>query len=1073
MESKNNIQDIYELSPMQQGMLFYSLRNPESGMYTVQFTCRLEGELDPVIFQQAWQRMVDRHTIFRTGFFWKEAEKPLQVVYRQVTLRVEEHDWREMSAAEQPAKLELFLEEDRLRGFEFGKAPLMRFHLVRMAERDYRFVWTYHHVLLDGWSLSQTLREFFTFYEVMRLQGDYTLEPCRPYRDYISWLMEQDQQRAEHFWRGQLQGVSAPTRLVEDRTVDDAVVGTMAHAETQIELSETTTAAMQAMVQKHQLTLNTLVQGAWAMTLARYSGESDVIFGTVVSGRPASLPGVESIVGPFINTLPLRVHWNARQPVLDWLKGLQAQQLEMREYEYTALVDIQGWSTIPRRQVMFETSVVFENYPVSASLQDQRLSLKVSGLRDIERTNYAMGLVAMPGPRLLLKLSYDANRFSEGLVQRMLRNLETALEGMAYHPEQLLGQVELLPAAERTKILVDWNQTEAPYSQGVPMHGLFERQVKKNPDAIAVAFENERVSYGELNARANRLAHALRELGVGPDMVVGICLERSVEMIVAPLAVLKAGAAYLPLDPTYPPARLGFMLEDAGVELILTQQALEAQLPAHRARLICFDRDAALLADKPESNPEVAVAMNSLAYIIYTSGSTGRPKGAAVSHSGVTNMIETFSEVCEVDATSQILFFSSFSFDIAVGEIFTALGNGSTLHVGTAEELRLGPVFAAFLREREISLVFLTPSVLAVIPEEEFPALRVVVSGGELCPASVVERLGHGRKFVNVYGPAETTVVCSYALVTPGSGVPPIGKPFANYRIYVLDEAMRPQPIGVAGELYLGGVGLGRGYWRRPSLTAEKFVPDPFSGEPGARLYRTGDLARFREDGMMEFAGRVDHQVKLRGFRIELGEIEAVLTQVPGVVAVTVMVREDVPGDPRLVAYYTASDPALEVSTMQAALRERVPEFMVPGIFILLEQFPLTANGKVDRKALPAPDQGRARGGVVVPPKNDMERILMEIWQAVLHLDQVSVEESFFDVGGHSLLMLQVNARAQKQLQREIPLVEMFQYPTIRALAQHLSGESSTAAMDQVQERVRKQREALQRQRMQQRSKGG
>ena len=573
--SKRTIEAVYPLSPMQQGMLFHSLYAPESGVYVEQLSCTLRGDLDIPAFQRAWQRVVDRHAVLRTSFVWRQLDKTLQVVHRRVTVPLEQQDWRGLSPAQQRARLDAFLQQERRRGFDLSRPPLVRLALMRTAEDAHTFVWSHHHILLDGWSLPLILGEVFALYEAFRQGRDLYLKPPRPYRDYIAWLQRQDLAKAEAFWRETLAGLTAPTPLVVDRATEAGEERDEAYGVLESHLPAATTATLQALARQHRLTLSTLVQGAWALLLHRYSGEDDVVFGATVSGRPPDLPGVETMVGLFINTLPVRAQIRPETPLVEWLRRLQAQLAAMRQYEYSPLVQVQEWSDVPRGLPLFESILVFENYPVDASLRKQTGSLTVEEVRSIEQTNYPITVVSGAGERLPLKIAYDRRRFDADAIRRMLGHLETLLEGIAAAPDRPIATLPLLTADERQQVLVTWNATATDYPQDATVHQLFEAQAARTPDAVALVAGDRVLTYRELNRRANQLAHHLQKLGVGPETLVGVHLERSPEMVIALLAVLKAGGAYLPLDPTYPPERLGFMLEDAGVTLLLTDRQIE------------------------------------------------------------------------------------------------------------------------------------------------------------------------------------------------------------------------------------------------------------------------------------------------------------------------------------------------------------------------------------------------------------------------------------------------------------------------------------------------------------------
>src|SRR5918999_3686390 len=877
-----NIESIYPLSPMQQGMLFHTLHAPDSGVYCEQTSYSLTGNRNVSAVQQAWCQVVQRHSVLRTLVVWQHRKKPLQLVRSRVTLPWVEEDWRGLSPHEQHGRFEGFLKADRVRGFELGQAPLMRCALIQMTEDTYQFVLAYHHLLLDGWSLPLVLKEVLAYYEAFCGGRELHLKSPRPYRDYIAWLQRHDLAQAEGFWRRALQGITAPTPLPIARGEGARLERVPRYAEQELRVSAAVTAQLQALAREHLLTLNTLVQGAWAVLLSRYSGEDEVLFGATVSGRPAELRGVEAMVGLFINTLPVRVVLPPEASLLPWLEQLQRQQVERGQYAYSPLVEIQGWSEMPRGAPLFESLVVFENYPVDSALIEQRNGVELREIRAVERTNYPLTVIAAPGSELLLKMVYDSSRFELITITRLLEHLQIVLGEIAAEPVQPLAELPLLPEAERQRVVVAWNATEADYPKERCIHALFEAQAQKTPEAVAVVYEDHALTYGVLNARANQLARYLQGLGVGPERRVGICLERSAELVVGLMGVLKAGGAYVPLDPAYPPKRLAFMLENARPKVLLTQEELAPTLPPTPAQVLCLDRDREWIAQGSVANPMGAVSPENLAYVIYTSGSTGRAKGTLLTHRGLCNVSEAQVRTFGLGPGDRVLQFASFSFDASTFEVVMALRAGATLCLGRRESLLPGPALLRLLQERVVTLVTLPPSALAPLPSEALPALRTIAVAGEACSAELARRWAEAHRFFNLYGPTEGTIWATTGERLDDGHTLPIGRPLINTQVYLLDPHLQPVPIGVSGELHLGGDALARGYLHRPELTLESFAPPPLRESPGARLYWTGDLARYLSDGNLEFLGRLDHQGKVRGFRIELGEIEAVFGGHPG-----------------------------------------------------------------------------------------------------------------------------------------------------------------------------------------------
>ncbi|MDQ3834853.1 MAG: condensation domain-containing protein, partial [Actinomycetota bacterium] len=648
----------------------------------------VNGSLRVSAFKRAWRQVIQRHPILRTGFYWEEMSEPLQVVYRQAELAWVEEDWRGLSSGEQQGRLQAFLQADRAQGFELDQAPLMRCALLRVGEAQYYFVLSFHHLLLDGWSLPQVLKEVMDFYAAYCGGRELHLTSPRPYRDYIAWLQRQDLSRAEAYWREALRGITAPTPLPIGRNVGARVGQVLHYAEHEWRVSAAVTERLQGLARAQRLTLNTLVQGTWALLLSRYSGEDDVLFGATVSGRPAELGGVEAMVGLFINTLAVRVKLPAGAGLLGWLEQLQAEQVEREQYAYSPLVEVQGWSEVPRGVPLFESLVVFENYPVDEALAEQRNGVEFREVQAVERTNYPLTVAAATvGAELGFKVIYDSDRFEHATIKRLGQHFETLLRGIVEDSRRSLADIPLLPPAEREQVLVAWNQTQAAYPREQCIHQLFEAQAHKTPDAMAVVYEDQGLSYGALNARANQLAHHLRGLGVGPEVRVGICVERSLELVVGLLGVLKAGGAYVPLDPSYPQARLAFMLEDAKVMVLLSQAHLTESLPETAAAVLYLDAHWPLIAQQSPTDPVNLSTPLNLAYVIYTSGSTGIPKGVLVPHKGLLNLVFWHQDAFAVTSSARATQLAGTAFDASVWEIWPYLSKGASLYIVRREIL--------------------------------------------------------------------------------------------------------------------------------------------------------------------------------------------------------------------------------------------------------------------------------------------------------------------------------------------------------------------------------------------------
>ena len=1045
MNNTHTIEDIYPLSPLQQGMLFHTLYAPNSRAYFHQYICSLQGDLDIPAFKKAWQRVIDRHTVLRTAFEWEELGEPVQVVNRGIELPIELLDWEALTREELEGKFESFLEESRKLGFDLSAAPLIRLSLIRIAGGLYRFIWSHHHLLLDGWSVSLVMKEVLSFYEAYRENRELVIEESLPYREYISWLKRQDLRKAEKYWRKELEGFSHPTHMWVDQNAGGLPSQQDVYSYQHLHLNREATAKLQKLARKHRLTMNTILQGAWGVLLSKQSGDQDVVFGVTIAGRPVDLHGAESMIGLFTNTLALRLYVNHDLPIMDWLKSLQRQQIDLQQYSYSPLTQVHEWSEIPRGIPLFESVLVFQNLPFDPVLENTADGLKITDVIGYERNNLPLTIVGAPGQEMLLGILYDYSRYDHEIVRLILQHLETILEAIGVNSNVNVGDLPSLSQAEQKKILGEWNRTESEYESQKCIHELIENRVEARPDAIAVTYEDREVSYRDLNSRANQLARYLRELGVKPETKVGICLNRSAEMIEAALGVLKAGAAYVPLDPTYPLERLVYMLEDAEILTLISSQELAENLPAYIGRIISVDADREIISRYSVNNLGGVVTARNLAYVIYTSGSTGQPKGVGIEHRGLCNAAQAQANLFRLTPEDRVLQFASLSFDASIFEIMLALTMGASLHMASREVLRSGQGLMDLIDERYITTAVLPPSILGAIAGARRPSLKTLIVAGEPCPASVVERWGSGRHFINAYGPTEFTIWATAEKCEVGSEKPSIGRPIQNTQVYILDERVTPAPVGVAGELCLSGAGLARGYANRGDLTAERFIPNPFSGKAGERMYRTGDLSRYLPDGRIDFIGRKDHQVKVRGYRIELGEIESALNKHPAVEKSVVLLREGEQGDNRLIAYLiTAAGSNTTAEEFRSHLKDSLPEFMTPSAFVTLESMPLLPNGKIDKKAL-------SNLGAVgyelckdyVPPTNASEESLAKVWSEVLGVERVSIDDSFFVLGGDSIRGIQLVVKAQEN-GFNFSLHELFQKQTVRALAR--SAENQTVA---------------------------
>ncbi len=1066
---------------MQRGMLFHALYAPGSGIYVEHLSCIIEGDLDFSAFESGWQRVLNRHAILRTAFFWEGLDEPLQVVRERAKMQCRKEDWRGLSKTEQADRLKELLETDRKRGFVLSQAPLMRYALIQLDESTHQFLLSFHHILLDGWSLSVIFREFFIIYEGLCHGEDRKLPPAIPFSYYIAWLQRQNLAEAEAFWRKMLNGVTAPTPLGFSRSQSNIFNGNGGGYQELLALRIPleTTERLQALGRQHQITLNTLVQGAWAILLSRYCGESDVIFGATVSGRPPDLPDSESMVGLFVNTLPVRARVQRDATVLPWMRELQSQQIEVRHYEYSSLIQVQEWGSAPGGMPLFESIISFQNHPVDTSL------LKQVGGREIRdsvyyhtRTGYPLVIIAEPGRELLLTIAYDPHRFDSSTASRVMKQLQTLLEGMASGSAGRLSELPWLSVSERQQLLTNYNSTSADYNNEIGIQDLFERQAGRTPDAIAVVGEEYQVTYRELNRRANQLGNYLKGVGVGPEEVVGICLERSIEIVIGILGILKAGGAYLPLDPAYPDQRLNLMVEDAKIRLLLTQEHLAGRFDGQLENLLCLDRDWAIVSGRSPEHFQTQATPDNAAYVIYTSGSTGRPKGVIVTHRNVINLFNAVNEKLSFNADDVWTLFHSYAFDFSVWEIWGALLYGGRLAVVPYLITRIPEEFYDLIREKGVTILSQTPSAFRhLIKVDERvgvgsdSGLRAVIFGGEALEFQSLqgwmERHGdESPQLINMYGITETTVHTSFKRVTSGdlaeTSGSVIGKPLGNMLMYVLDEEMQPVPVGVTGELYVGGAGTARAYMGNSGLTAERFLPAAYGKEPGERIYRAGDLARYLDNGDIEYLGRKDDQVKIRGYRIELGEIESALLQHEAVREAVVIARGETGGEKRLVAYLVnGGGGPLASNELRAYLSSRVPDYMVPEAFVRVEMMPLTPSGKLDRKALSGLQWERREGETsYVAPRTPVEEIVGRIFEQVLRIDQVAIHDDFFEIGGHSLLATQVISRVRETFGVEIGVRSVFEERTVEGLSRRVEVAMRKGEKDEAPPLVRTSRES-------------
>ena len=1017
------IEDIYPLSPMQQGMLFHSAYE-QTGDYINQMRVDVQG-LDAARFDQAWQAMAAQHDVLRANFITL-FEQPLQIIREQVQIPCTELDWS--ASKDLQRELCVWAEHDRRKGFDLQHDPLLRITAIRTGPDSHHLIYTSHHILMDGWSNSQLLGEVLQHYAGQPAER----KPGR-YRDYIQWLQGQGKDRSEAFWREQLQDLQEPTHLAQvfrqgKSNKDSGYADHYQVLDWQPTLSE--------FARERRVTVNTLVQAAWLLLLQRYTGQECVAVGATVAGRPADVAGAEHQLGLFINTLPVINRLQPTITVEQWVTELQGRNLALREHEHTALYDVQRLAGVAA-DGLFDTLLVFENYPVSEALREGA----PAGLRFIdthihEQTNYPLTLAIGLGAQLSVHYSYDRSSFSDRDIEQIAGHFANLLHAIIQKPQRLISELPMLGVDECRRIVEEWNHTTVDYPGAHCVHQLFEAQVLQRPEAVALVFAGQQLTYRQLNVRANGLAHRLRERGVGPDVLVGIALERSVDMVVGLLAILKAGGAYVPLDPEYPQDRLAYMIEDSRIQLLLTHRNVQIPACPHIHTLMLDELDDWLTW--PADNLAFAGHPGNLAYVIYTSGSTGKPKGAANTHEALLNRLFWMQDAYALRTDDKVLQKTPFSFDVSVWEFFWPLMTGARLVLAQPGEHRDPALLMRLIKTEAITTLHFVPSMLQAFisgdsPQAACTSLRQVMCSGEALPLELQRSamaLLPGTQFYNLYGPTEAAIdVTHWHCVDEQSHSVPIGRPIANLHTYILDDELNPVPAPVTGELYLGGIGLARGYHERAMLTAERFCVSPFGD--GERLYRTGDLARQREDGVIEYAGRIDHQVKIRGLRIELGEIEASLLEHPAVKEAAVLAIDLATGK-QLVAFVVI-DREEHLNDVKAVLARRLPDYMVPYHYVLLDSMPLSPNGKLDRKRLPMPEL-KANVQQYSAPSNEVESALALIWQEVLQREQVGIHDNFFELGGDSIVSIRIASKA-RLAGYDVSPKRVFEHQTIAQLA--------------------------------------
>ncbi len=1061
------------LSFSQQRMWLLDQLEPGSPTYHISHALRLSGTLEVEALKRSLKEIVSRHEALRTTFAAVDGE-PVQVISAAMDTKLPVEDLSGLPQAEREAETKRLALEEKRRPFDLERGPLFRARLLRLGEEEHVLLISMHHIVSDGWSMGVFWRELGALYGAFSSERPSPL-PELPiqYADYALWQRQWlrgellDEQLG--YWKEQLAELPA-LELPTDHP--RPAVQSHRGARRSLTLPESLTQALKKLSRQEGTTLFMVLLGALQVLLSRYSGQEDIAIGTPIAGRTRA--ETEELIGFFVNTLVMRTDLSGDpsfREVLSRVREMSLGAYDHQDLPFEKLVEElqpeRDLSRVPLSQVFF----ALQNVPQQA--------LKLPNLV-LEQQKVESGAVKYDLSYFLSeeeqgvkgRLVYNADLFDDATIERMLGHLQTLLRGIVEEPDRHLSELPLLSEAERHRLLFEWNDTATEYPRDRCVHELFEEQVERTPDAVAVMFEEQQLTYRELNRRANQLAHHLRALDVGPEVLVGICVERSLEMVVGLLGILKAGGTYVPLNPSYPAARLKFILEDTQAPVLLTQERLVEGLPdEHSTKVVRLDADWPVIARKAEENVASRATTDNLAYVIYTSGSTGQPKGVMIEHRALSGYVAAAIAAYEMTASDRVLQFASLSFDASVEEIFPSLTCGGTLVLRSDRMIDSMQRFVRECTERAISVLDLPTAFwheLVLAFESEGlalpPSVRLVIIGGEKALAERVAQwhahtaqTARPARLINTYGPTETTVVATLCELFSAASRDlmtrsevPIGRPLGNTIVYILDGNLNPLPIGVPGVLYVGGLGLARGYINRTELTSERFIPDPFSEAPEARLYETGDIARWRSDGNIEFLGRADDQVKIRGFRVEPAEVEAVLGQHPALRGTAVLARMDASGDDRLVAYVVSHQrPAPTARELGGYLKGRLPDYMVPSAFVGLEAFPLTPSGKVDRRSLPAPGLSDIRAeNVYAEPRTPAEEQLVEIWGEVLGLERVGIHDDFFELGGHSLLAVRVVTRLNRHFGVELPLRVLFEDPTIEGLALAVTQMQAEAEID-------------------------
>ncbi|MBU3162817.1 amino acid adenylation domain-containing protein, partial [Clostridium estertheticum] len=1036
----DNIKNIYPLAPMQEGMLYHTLYDNKSDAYNEELVIKIKGQLDIELLKQSFNRLVERHDILRTAFDYENFNRSMQIVFYKRKADVKYVDISDEKFVKEDY-IDKVVKNDKKQGFDLNKDVLIKLTIIKTQEDVYNLILNNHHIIMDGWCLNIIMLELFKIYNELKYGYKANLKEVVPYSEYIEWLNNKDRDAAKEYWRKYLLDYNEVTAVPLENKESSKEYK---KEEINLNIGKDITRKLEAIARNSKVTINTIIQSVWSVLLNKYNNSSDSVFGYVVSGRNPEVKGIENMLGLFINTIPLRVKAEGNMTFKELLTTVNKSFLESSEYDFYPLAEIQGLSEVKEKLV--NNIMIFENYPVdSDGINNEVLTknnLKIIGGKSQEQTNYNFNLTVIYQDTILIKFKFNELMYSKDNVLKIKNHFESLINQVIDNAEVLIKDIGVVRKEEKHKLLMEFNDTKVDYPREKTINELFEENVKKAPDNIAVVYEDKKLTYKELNERANSLGRTLMKKGVGADAVVGIMVQRSLEMIVGIIGILKAGGAYMPIDPEYPENRIEYMIENSKAEIVLTQSKFKEKIKNEKID-VCDLEDEEFYKEDRASLGKTASAKN-LAYVIYTSGTTGKPKGVMIEHSNVTNLVHGLNEsiYSKYNDNLKIALVAPYVFDASVKQIFCALLLGNTLYVVPEAARKEGDKLVEFYLNNKIEITDGTPMHLAMMSNSELLTnrnlkLKNLIIGGDKLTRKVIEKLYkkvNNKELIisNVYGPTECCVDAACNNITINNLKDylnmPIGKPIDNVRIYIVDKNNKLMPIGVAGELCISGYGLSRGYLNNKELTQEKFVANPY--EPGQKMYKTGDLARWLPDGTIECLGRIDYQVKIRGFRIETGEIENTLLKLEGIKE-TVVDAKGKEESKHLCAYYVG-DKEYRVGELREELKKYLPDYMLPSYFIKIDKMPLTINGKVDRKVLPEPQWKINTGTEYETARNEMEEKLVKIWEDVLGIRNVGINDNFFELGGNSIKLVDLLVKMKKQLVLNFTMDQLFTNPTIK-----------------------------------------